>query len=319
MAAISPPTDFQITAQTTTSITLSWKNNDAYSSLQIAYGLYSLGDFPYVAIDTSPESTSATITDLAPNTQYQFQLLVTKDIDLPKVFSPTLTVDKVNDSQIFFTITADPRATSSHTEISLTRAFDFPRTVVGNGALSASSLNPYTEYYLRARSIGDNIDYESSDWLLPIKVRTTLTLASPSIIDQVPTATSISFNITSVLFAASYLIEVSLSPEFDTLLYTSSQNGEHTIDGLAEDTTVYIRAQAISSDHHSDSDWAVAMMVTLPPPGQLPVPIPVSTTDNGDSTLTLRWSYFEAVATPDQLSVMDRNDGTLLFNWTFDS
>ncbi len=298
---------------------MSWKNNDAYSSLQIAYGLYSLGDFPYVAVGTSPESTSTTITDLAPNTQYQFKLLVTKDIDLPKVFSPTLTVDKVNDSQIFFTVTADPRATASHTEISLTQDFNFPYTVVGVGALSVSSLNPYTEYYLRTRSEGDNIDYESSDWSLPIKVRTTSTLASPSIIDQVPTTSSISFNVASVLFAAGYLIEVSLSPEFDTLLYTSSRNGEHALDGLAENTTVYIRARAMSGDHHSDSEWTVAIMVTLPPPDQLPAPIPVSATDNGNGTLTLQWSYFEAVATPDQLSVMDKNDGTLLFNWILDS
>ena len=261
MAALQPPTDFRITSQTTTSITLSWENNDDYTSLQLFYGIYTFGDFPFNGPSLLATTTTATISGLTPNTQYQFKLLAAKNVELPQVLSPTLVLLYATDTQIFFVVTADPRAVSTQTEISRSPHFKNPFVITGDGSLFASALTPYTYYYIRSRSLGDDVDYESSNWTSKQTIRTTVTLSNPSIKNLISTATTVSFNSTSVPYAAGYQVEVSLFADFNVFLYTSSSSGPHVITGLTDGATVYIRAKAVSGDHHLDSSWTVTSTV----------------------------------------------------------
>lgn len=178
-------------------------------------------------------------------------------------------------TQITITFTADEHASSTTLHyIASEYAPDWDNvtpTELANFAsgTSITGLTPSIKYYFRLRSIGDGVDYTSSDWTTE-----ELTATTPDLISLEPptnlSAKAFSKNKIIVTFtpspaASSHTVEYDTAADFSNAVTTENFTSGAAVFASAAETRVYIRLWAVGDNStYADSPKVTANTLSAP-------------------------------------------------------
>ncbi|MBQ9874353.1 MAG: hypothetical protein IJM30_07805 [Thermoguttaceae bacterium] len=137
-----------------------------------------------------------------------------------------------------------------------------------SGTVSVAGLVPGEKYYVKVRSLGDNVNRVDSSWTKIVNNATTSTPGAPALawpsVSTTPRSSTIEVAIGEVENAAGYVVEYGTDPDFgsdSTIGVSFDSAGVKTIVDLNSETTYYVRVKAIA-DGRVDSRWTVVSQAT---------------------------------------------------------
>jgi len=300
------PIDLRSIDKTTDSVTLEWDAVDNATSYEIQYR--KSGDEGWTNVPV--EGTSTTISSLAANTVYEFQVLavntdgksdwsksISVTTDRIKLAAPTnLTVDECTTTTLTISWTGVENAEGYGIQWATDEDFDY---ITGTGQSNATffeitDLSASTIYYVRVMATTKAEGFENSEWSQP-KIFTT---AEPEYVPLAPpdnlavsdkTTDSITLKWDAVDNATGYEVQYRKTGDEDGTVVPVSGTST-TVTDLDDDTVYEFQVRAVNAI--SESEWSVSIFETTDaiPPEPLETPMGLRVIGKTSGTITLSWN-----------------------------
>jgi fibronectin type 3 domain-containing protein len=303
--APSAPTGVTATAQSSSSIMVSWYSVSGAASYNVYRSTSPSGIYPLVG---SPSGTSYTDTGLSPNTTYYYQVKAQNSAGVESNFSSYVSAT-TSSADITATVQSSSSIMVSWKSVSGARfyylfrstspygGFQYLNTTGSNEiSYTDTGLSPNTTYYYAVKSV--NSAGVESDFSSYASATTSSPPPSPpaNITATAQSSSSIRVSWYSVSGVANYNVYRSTSPSGTYSLVAASLTGtSYTDTGLSPNTTYYYAVKSVNSAG-VESDFSSYTYATTSSPPPSP-PANITATVQSSSSITVSWYSVSGAAT----------------------
>ncbi len=295
------PGNFRVTAQTGTSITLSWDAQPGLSGYTLRYRVQSSDSWQTWSPDPAVTATTATVQGLLPRTSYEFILMATNEAGseisptiqgATSVNAPTTPANFRSTTQTRNSVTLAWTGQNHLTEYTLQyRTINgewqtWPESIAADAtSVEVTGLTPNTNYEFQLTAVN-----EAGSALSSTQARTAFPVptAPADFRSTAQTENSVTLAWTAQDYLTSYVLQYSKAGEvtWTTWPAPTTDATSATITGLMENTTYNFRLTAINS-RGAETSTITAVTSAIAPPG---VPAQFTSTIRTENSVILSWT-----------------------------